>query len=1002
MNSPDHDIRSGPGPATGLGEYVSVWLERVGDEALDPAEEAEKVIADAPSLLKPLLRSEFADLMQFAQSTINRSHLRKGTQVGGYKLVEVIGTGATGTVWEATDDSGSSLALKFLHPAYIASPEGARRVMGEAQLAARVQHPGLVPIVNQIHESELCALVAPMIGTGTTLAGVIIEAREGVSEYNPYTILRALVSAIEGTAALHKAGIFHLDIKPGNLVLGSDGNYVLTDMGLAKVQGEPSMSNSAQILGTPSYMSPEITLDGRKDADARCDVWAWGVTLFETVSLERPFQGAGMHEVLRQIHEDMPTRLNDRSRSLTRKQLSALRSILNRCLEKNPNLRYQNAVELAKDIRNLIDGQRVLGVSTTRQVTLFLQRNRKVALGMTAAGVITIASLFGANYYRSVGRLTSDLTTCLKEAVTLLGEDFDKHQDRFMPLIEDLKTLASTPRLGEPIMRAGLLSMMASSIGEQPHAEIEQWAAVHDLFNQALIILPDHERIERAEVHLQRASLHIQLWEHQASREDLLQAALHLEGASDPILRAKRAWAISHYQRLSHVYAEQQDMDPILASIDAAALLDEAILYLEAEGFHNWSLRCKHAKLKHAIGTRPPTPLDGKAADELAEEFGSVLGPTHSWTIASLSTRGRAWYVIAEDYPQTVHTKETEPDPRRRTVLIQSDRNKYYRYSLEAYQYLLQQTTVRYGANHVFTATAGIGVGQQLMLVGNPEEGRLYYERGIERRSKYAGPNTEILLRIKTGYGVCLMNCGDYEAAVAHYEKHWQDCAAEERLGPGHAITIVAHRGYHHALAVLGRADRIREDSSIQWDSANDNFLSARTLLWEDLQYSVLIELLIGPDPHVVGDIEERWQQLCQSWSDHPHDTRNAKAWKDNWKPQLEESMGILRAVSAGDEAALAACFKENSFFSSDHHLFYLARIQALRLDRVALEETLAIAETGENKHLVDQVRAEIAVLDLNAGDPTSAEDLLNTLTSEEQKRRGLARRFLLWALNRS
>jgi tetratricopeptide (TPR) repeat protein len=443
-------------------------------------------------------------------------------------------------------------------------------------------------------------------------------------------------------------------------------------------------------------------------------------------------------------------------------------------------------------------------------------------------------------------------------------------------------------------------------------------------------------------------------------------------------------------------------MDPILANIDAAALLDEAILYLEAEGLHNWSLRCKHARLQHAIGTRPPTPLDAKAADELSEEFGSLLGPTHSWTIASLWTKGRAWYYVAEDYPQTVHIKETEPDLKRRAELIRSDRNKYYRYSLEAYQYLLQQTTVRYGMDHVFTASAGIAVGQQLMLLGDPEEGRPYYVRGIERRSKYAGPNTEILMRIKTGYGVCLMNCGDYEAAAAHYEKHWQDCAAEERLGPGHAITIVAHRGYHHALGVLGRADRIREDSSIQWDSAKENFLSARTLLWEDLQYSVIIELSIGPDHHVVDDIEERWQQLCQSWSDHPLDERHAEAWKDIWKPQLEESMGILRAVSAGDEAALAACFKESSFFSSDHHLSCLARIQALRLDRVALEETLTIAETGENKHLVDQVRAEIAVLDLNAGDPTSAEDLLKTLTSKEQIHSNLARRLLLWALNQS
>jgi serine/threonine protein kinase len=981
-------------------KFISLWWEHIGEESVDPEEEAEKIVALAPALLKPILRAELSELMQFAQAMVHRGQFRQGAQVGDYTLVGVIGSGATGTVWETIAHDGSSVALKFLHPSYIASPEGARRVMNEARYASQVEHPGLVPILDQVHQENICALASPLIGSGITLAQYLSDAREGASEYSSNTIILSLLRAIEGTAALHEAGIFHLDIKPGNLVLGTDGHYVLTDMGLARIEGEASMTRTTQLLGTPSYMSPELARGDRKDASARSDVWAWGVTLFEAVSLNRPFGSGGMHEILRQVGTHTPTRMQDQSRALSRDQLRGLRSIVHRCLEKDPDRRYPNASELAEDMRALLASQRVKGVSTVRRWTLLYQRNRKHAIWSAAAIVITGASLLGANHFRSVSKLTSELTKSLHASIALLGEDFEQNRQEFEPLIERMQALATDSRLGEPVMRAQLLSTLATAITEQPQTNVEDWKVVFELSAQALRILPQDEHIVRAGIHLQRAQLRSRLGNYLDSKDDYLQASLHLEGATDPVLRAKRAWAVAHYQRVHYMYGSETEMDPALKDLGAIQLLDDTIAFLQNQGLPIWALRCEHARILLAVYLHVPTPEEAQEAQRIADELAELLPPSHSWTIQALRTVGHLWYRIAESYPHTVHTPDSVPDSAERSRLIRADMLRYHRLSLDTYQDILDQSIVRHGHDHVFSATAGIAVGQQLMLLGDPEAGRPYYEDGIRIRSNLAGPNTEFLLRVKTGYGVCLMKALDYEAAVKHYEQHWQVCASQPLLGPGHPITIVAHRGYHHALLPLGRVDLIREDSKIQWEGASEALVATRTYLAQDLYTITSTEFACGPDSGVMEDIDARIAQLKQSWIDNPAPGPAHDRWINIELPTLNMRMKALHAILESDEVALAAWRDEVDQGPRAGYLTHLGRIKFRAGDQEALLENLERAKEAGIEATTNMVRTDLALLDLQEGNRVPAERLLHELRSKDETRYSIPVTRLLWFLH--
>lgn len=272
-----------------------------------------------------------------------------GSEIGGYKIEKLLGTGGMGEVYLAHDTKlNRKVALKILPPQFVKDTERIKRFEREARAVSSLNHPNLITIYD-IGNSDGVNFIATEFVEGKTVRE-LIEKKVSMKD-----ALAIAMQVAEALGAAHNEKIVHRDIKPENIMIRPDGYVKVLDFGLAKLM-EPtseemiaSFSNTQPgiILGTLAYMSPEQSTG--EDVDHRTDIWSLGVVLYEMVTGITPFKGTNRKETLDAILSKEPQSVTVSNPSLHLE----LERIIGKALEKDRDFRYQTATDLRADLKRL-------------------------------------------------------------------------------------------------------------------------------------------------------------------------------------------------------------------------------------------------------------------------------------------------------------------------------------------------------------------------------------------------------------------------------------------------------------------------------------------------------------------------------------------------------------------------------------------------------------------------------------------------------------------------
>ena len=327
-----------------------------------------------------------AVLGQDPSATPGASEPTRVRYFGDYELIQEIARGGMGVVFRARQVSlNRPVALKMILAGQLASETDVRRFHVEAEAAANLDHPGIVPIyeVGQ-HEGQHYFSMGFVEGQSLSqrLADGPLPAREAAE------LIRRVSEAIEYA---HQHGVIHRDLKPANILLDRNGNPRVTDFGLAKkVQGDSGLTGSGQIMGTPSYMPPEQAGGKRGEVGPAADVYALGATLYALVTGRPPFQAATAMDTVIQVVSDEPVPPRRLNASIPRD----LETICLKCLEKEPARRYASASDLAEDLGRYLAGEPIVARPVTRSERAVKWARRKPAIA-ALLGLVALVTALG-------------------------------------------------------------------------------------------------------------------------------------------------------------------------------------------------------------------------------------------------------------------------------------------------------------------------------------------------------------------------------------------------------------------------------------------------------------------------------------------------------------------------------------------------------------------------------------------------------------------------------
>jgi len=294
-------------------------------------------------------------------------------EFGDYELLEEIGRGGQGVVFRAWQKSlNRTVALKIIGIGQWATDAHLKRLRREAEAAAKLNHPRIVPIY-EVGERDRTCYFSMRFVEGGRLDDVV-----GRGSISVRKAVELIVKVARTVHYAHEHGILHRDVKPGNILLDTNGEPHLSDFGLARlVEHGSTITGTMEVMGTPSYMAPEQAVGNNAALSSATDVYGLGAVLYELLTSHPPFAGETTYETIRLLLDTDPRQPRLWNRKIDR-DLSA---VCLKCLEKHPRRRYSSALALAEDLERWLNHEPIRAKRSGffTHVRKWVRRNQKIA-----------------------------------------------------------------------------------------------------------------------------------------------------------------------------------------------------------------------------------------------------------------------------------------------------------------------------------------------------------------------------------------------------------------------------------------------------------------------------------------------------------------------------------------------------------------------------------------------------------------------------------------------
>lgn len=308
--------------------------------------------------------------------------------IGEYELIEEIARGGMGVVYRARHRILKRVvALKMILSGQMAGAHERERFRREAELAANLDHPHIVPIYEVDEDQGYCFFSMKLID------GASLSKQAGRYKADPVSAARLVSTLARAVDYAHGQGFLHCDLKPSNVLLDQQGAPYLTDFGLARRTGaDSSLSGSGAILGTPSYMAPEQATGSRASLGPATDVYGLGAILYELLTGRPPFRAETVMETVVQVLERDPAPPGEVRPEIPKE----LESICLKCLEKSPRDRYPSARALADELDGYLQGEGIAAAGILARLRRWNRREPELVARL--GGLLLVAIMTQYNY----------------------------------------------------------------------------------------------------------------------------------------------------------------------------------------------------------------------------------------------------------------------------------------------------------------------------------------------------------------------------------------------------------------------------------------------------------------------------------------------------------------------------------------------------------------------------------------------------------------------------